>query len=182
MLYGFAFQSINGFATTSSENVLVDTSAVSPLPAVPLQELLSEITDETQLFGPYKVIRVVDGDTIIVLIDEEKVKVRLIGVDTPESVHPDTDKNTEYGEIASAFTKELLDGKNVFLEYDIDATDKYGRTLAYVYLEETKIMVNRLLLQNGHALIMTIQPNSKYADEFFELQKQARKVGIGLWA
>ena len=87
-----------------------------------------------ELHGLYEVVRVVDGDTIIVDIDGTETRVRLIGVDTPESVHPDDTLNSERGKIASDFTSALLTGKQVYLEYDKEMTDKYGRTLAYVFL------------------------------------------------
>jgi micrococcal nuclease len=134
------------------------------------------------LYGPYIVGRVFDGDTIFVLTDDTGVRVRLIGIDTPESVHRDGGKNTEYGKIASEYTCNLLEGKEVYLEYDADIYDDYDRTLAYVYLDDKTTMVNRLLLQNGHAVTMTITPNTKYADEFYKLQSAARDAGVGLWA
>lgn len=134
-----------------------------------------------ELDGPYKVVRVVDGDTIVVDIGGANVKIRLIGIDTPESVHPNKKRNTQEGKQASDWAKKLLAGKNVYLEYDVGKTDRYGRTLAYVYLDDQKTMVNRLLLQNGLAQIMTIQPNSRYANEFHRLQVAARQEGKGFW-
>ncbi len=134
------------------------------------------------LNGPYKVLSIVDGDTIQVKIDGEKVKVRLIGVDCPESVHPDEDKNTSQGKTASEFTQQLLDGQKVYLEYDVSIYDQYGRTLAYVYLSDAETMLNRELLINGYAVVMTIQPNVKYSEEFYQLQKQAQDQKTGFWA
>jgi micrococcal nuclease len=140
-------------------------------------------TEETTvaLNGLYSVVRVVDGDTIIVDIDGEETRIRFIGVDTPESVNPDESKNTDEGKEASDWTKELLTNKSVYLEYDVDPQDDYGRTLAYVYLDDGKTMVNQLLLENGYAVTMTIQPNSKYADDFYNLQVAARKEKTGFW-
>ena len=134
-----------------------------------------------ELNGPYPVKRVV-GDTIIVQIDGEDYRVRMIGVDTPESVHPDAEKNTQEGLDASAWTKDLLTGQSVYLEYDVDRWDDYDRLLAYVYLSDGTTMVNKLLLENGMARTMTIQPNSKYADSFAKIQSEARKKGVGFWA
>lgn len=134
------------------------------------------------LYGEYEVVRIVDGDTIDVDIDGEETRVRLIGVDTPESVHPDERKNTNEGNAAAEWLLELLDGEKVYLEYDAAQTDKYGRTLAYVYLGDRKTMVNKLLLENGLAQVMTVQPNSKYSDEFYKLQTRARKDEVGFWA
>src|SRR4030066_595806 len=79
--------------------------------------------------------RVIDGDTIVVTIGGQEEKVRLIGVDTPETVHPN--KPVEYfGKEASEFTRRMVEGKQVSLEYDWQRKDKYGRTLAYVYLKD----------------------------------------------
>ena len=122
--------------------------------------------NEAELYGPYDVVRVVDGDTIIVNIDNNETRVRLIGVNTPESVHPDETKNTEEGKTASDFTKNLLKNKKVYLEYDVDEEDDYNRTLAYVYLDDKLTMVNKLLIEKGYAEPMTVEPNTKYALEF----------------
>lgn len=133
----------------------------------------SESSSDKQgsLYGPYKVVRVVDGDTIIVDIAGEDTRVRLIGIDTPESVHPDASKNTAAGKTASEHTKQLLTGKDVYLEYDNEKYDKYDRVLAYVYLDGE--MINAQLLEDGYAVTMTIPPNTKYADLFEMLEQNA---------
>ena len=133
------------------------------------------------------VTRVVDGDTVIVkLAGESEEKVRLIGVDTPEST-----RNIEpYGKEASAYAKSMLDGGAVWLELDVGERDRYGRLLAYVWLKqpaedsEAEVrskMFNADLLLNGYAQIMTVPPNVKYADLFVKLQQEARDAGKGLW-
>lgn len=138
---------------------------------------------EKVLSGPYDVVRVVDGDTTIIAIDGEDTRVRFIGVDTPESVNPiDESKNTPEGKEASDFTKELLTGKTVYLEYDVQLADDYGRTLAYVYLDDGTTMVQTLLLEKGLATTMTIQPNSKYASLFYSTMVTARENNVGFWA
>lgn len=137
---------------------------------------------ERVIHGPYDIVRVVDGDTAIIAIDGEDTRVRFIGVDTPESVNPDESKNTPEGKETSDFTKELLTGKTVYLEYDAQITDDYGRTLAYVYLDEGKTMVQTLLLEEGLAMTMTIQPNSKYASSFHSTMVTARENNVGFWA
>ena len=126
-----------------------------------------------------KVTRVVDGDTIVVSFDGRTERVRLIGVDTPESVHPDQGRNVPYGKVASEFTKSRLEGKEVFLEFDVAERDKYGRLLAYVYIDGA--MFNKTLLDEGHAMVATYPPNVKYVDVFTAAQKAARKAGKGLW-
>lgn len=110
------------------------------------------------------VTRVVDGDTIVATVNGRSEKIRLIGVNTPESVHPNKSKNTEEGRQASAFTKEQLQGKEVLLEFDVQQRDKYGRLLAYVYLNNK--MFNETLLEKGYAKIATYPPNVKYVEKF----------------
>lgn len=139
------------------------------------------LTGGPELHGPYEVINVVDGDTIKVKTGTSEVKVRMIGIDTPESVHADETRNTEEGKIASERTKELLEGEKVYLEYDLDPEDDYGRTLAYVYLDNKKTMVQEILLEEGYARMMTIQPNSKYVDEFYLIERKAMKDKNGFW-
>lgn len=128
----------------------------------------------------YEVTRVVDGDTIVVTKGDETFKVRLIGVDTPESVHPNKEKNTEFGKIASNYTKEKLLNKEVKLELDVQEKDKYGRALAYVYIDG--VMFNKMLLESGMAQIATYPPNVKYVEEFKEIEQRARNNKVGLWS
>lgn len=127
----------------------------------------------------YEVVRIVDGDTIIVKMGSKNERVRLIGVNTPESVKPNTAVE-KYGKEASKFTKKLLEKQKVRLEFDVQQRDKYSRLLAYVYLTNGK-MVNKILLQEGYAQVMTVPPNVKYQKEFVKLQKNARKEKKGLW-
>jgi micrococcal nuclease len=127
-----------------------------------------------------RVVRVVDGDTIVVSRDGSEERVRFIGVDTPESVHPDASKNVPYGKVASAYTKDRLEGKTVGLEFDVEERDRYGRLLAYVYIDEE--MFNEELVRKGHAMIATYPPNVKYVERFTQAQEKAREEGLGLWA
>lgn len=133
------------------------------------------------LYGLYDVVRVIDGDTIVIDIEGEHKTVRLIGVDTPESVHPDAARNTDEGTIASEWTASLLTDTKVYIEYDVDRTDDYGRTLAYVYLDDGITMVQNELLKNGIAKVMTILPNERYAFQFTRLEAEAQKTGAGFW-
>lgn len=122
----------------------------------------------------HNVIRVVDGDTFVINVDDEDVKVRLIGVDTPESVASDEyleetgKENTQAGEDASAFTKSLIENTTVYLEFDASTEDQYGRLLAYVYLEDGR-MLQDILLEEGYAQLATYPPNVKYVDHFIEI-------------
>ena len=107
-------------------------------------------------------VRVVDGDTVLVMIDDKEFYVRLIGIDTPESVNPDESKNTPEGVEASEWLKlRLKDIKVIYLEFDIEKYDKYGRLLAYVYVDDS--MLNKEILHNGYASPLIIEPNTKYS-------------------
>lgn len=126
------------------------------------------------------VVRVIDGDTIEVAIDGRQETVRLIGVDTPETVHP-TIGVEPFGPEASAFTKRLLPpGTRVWLELDVQERDRYGRLLAYVYLPDGR-MLNAELLRAGLAQLLTVPPNVRYVELFTRLQREARETGRGLW-
>ena len=134
------------------------------------------IRDSPELSEDITVNRVIDGDTIEL---SDGTTVRMIGVDTPESVHPDQSRNSREGKTASEWTHNLLSGEKVRLEYDKERTDKYGRTLAYVYYKDE--MVNEMLLKKGFAKTMIIEPNIKYADRFKRLEKQAKQDKAGFW-
>lgn len=132
----------------------------------------------------YDVVRVCDGDTIVVAMggDIGDIRVRLIGIDTPESVNPNKELNCENGVIASDYMKSLLpDGSKVYLEYDVEQRDEYGRILAYVYLDDGETMLEDLMLEAGMAETMDIPPNSKYADVFSALESGARDTDTGFW-
>jgi len=126
-----------------------------------------------------KVIRVVDGDTIDVRFSNGATsRVRFIGVNTPETVHPQ--KAVEkYGKEASNYTKKRLTNKTVTLEFDVGVKDKYGRFLAYVWIG--KELYNETLVKDGYARVMTIQPNVKYQQRFLEAERKARLQKKGLW-
>ncbi len=119
--------------------------------------------------------RVVDGDTIIV---RDVGRVRLIGVDTPETVHPGRPVEF-FGREASAFTKRLVDGKRVRLEYDQQRTDRYGRTLAYVHLPDGTF-VNAEIIRRGYGHAYTRFP-FQYLERFRGLERDARRAGRSLW-
>lgn len=120
-------------------------------------------------------LRVIDGDTIVI---EGNEKVRLIGVDTPETVHPK--KPVQYfGKEASAFTKKMVEGKQVRLEYDWQRKDKYGRTLAYVYLEDGTFL-NLEIIKQGYGFAYIKYP-FKFLEEFRQAEKEARENKRGLW-
>lgn len=138
------------------------------------------ITSPADDIVTYDVIRVVDGDTIVIDLDGTETKIRMIGVDTPESVHSDNSKNCQFGKISSDYTENLLSNQSVSLEYDAEKYDKYGRVLAYVYLDEN--MVNLDLVINGYAVAKEYEPNTKYAEVFTEAQIKAEKAKSGMWS
>ena len=118
--------------------------------------------------------------------DGLEYKVRLIGIDTPESVHSDASKNNEYGKMASEHTKKLLSNTDVlYLEYDIHMTDKYNRTLAYVWTKKEpsglEDMLNYQILSDGYAIDKVFKPNCKYAENFNKICKKANDGQKGLW-
>lgn len=130
--------------------------------------------------GEYVVVGVADGDTIDVRPagGGRRVRVRLIGVDAPESKDPRRPVEC-FAEEASRFTARLL-GKLVRLEFDVEHLDRYGRTLAYVYLSDGTFF-NLVLVEEGFAQPYTVPPNVRYADRFVEAGRRAREAGRGLW-
>ncbi|WP_049680604.1 thermonuclease family protein [Peribacillus loiseleuriae] len=131
---------------------------------------------------PASIVRVVDGDTIKIKLDNSKEEtVRLLLVDTPESVHP-TKPVQPFAIEASDFVKKLLPvGTDVEIELGTNERDKYGRLLAYLYTNEK--MVNQLLLEKGYARVAYVfAPNTKYIDEFRDIQEKAQLNEIGIWS
>lgn len=126
-----------------------------------------------------KAVRVIDGDTFEIVNRGTKERVRLIGVDTPEAVKPNSPVEP-LGKEASNFTKKMIEGKMVRLEFDVQERDQYGRLLAYVYLEDGT-MLNSRLLEEGLASIVTIPPNVRMADTFLKIQRKARQEKKGIW-
>ena len=124
------------------------------------------------------VIRVVDGDTIHVRLGERVEKVRYIGVNTPELHHP-TRGEEPGGREAADVNRRLVAGKRVRLELDVQARDRYGRLLAYVWVGS--VMVNAELVRLGYAQVMTIPPNVRHQQRFVALAREAREAGRGLW-
>ena len=138
-----------------------------------------------------KCVRVVDGDTLIVNNNGKESKVRLIGVDTPESVSSDKSKNCIEGEIASNYTKSLITPKQeLYLTKDVSNTDKYGRLLRFVWMEKpsetptedeikTK-MLNARLVYDGYAQAKKYEPDTKLSALFSDLEKHATENNLGV--
>ena len=127
-----------------------------------------------------KVQRVVDGDTFVASVNGRRERVRVIGVDTPESVDPNR-PDEPFGEEASNFAKHYLNGRTVRMAGDVEPRDRYGRMLAYVWLADGTFW-NALLAAEGYAQQLTIPPNVTYADLFRRLVGEARRQNRGLWA
>jgi micrococcal nuclease len=124
------------------------------------------------------VIRAVDGDTIEARVDGRDEYVRYIGVDTPETVKPDTPVQC-FGPRASHFDHRLVEHRRVRLVFGVERRDVYGRLLAYVYLGRR--FVNAELVRRGLARTLTIPPNDRYQALFARLQERAASAGRGLW-
>lgn len=130
------------------------------------------------------VIRVVDGDTVIVRLDGREERLRYIGIDAPESVTPDQPVQC-FGPEATDENKRLVAGKTVFLESDLENRDRFGRLLRYVYVSGTDgdlLMVNRHLVERGFAEAGSFPPNVRYQDDLFTAERHARQNRLGLWS
>jgi len=137
--------------------------------------------------GLATVTHVVDGDTIDVEIGGREERVRLIGIDTPETKKPNTPIEC-WGPEASAFTASLLpEGTKVRVERDIVGRDDYGRLLGYVHLVDatetgtTDTFVNLEIIEQGFARPLTIEPNSTFAREFADAASRAERADLGMW-
>lgn len=131
----------------------------------------------------YLVTKVIDGDTIHVNIDGKTATIRLIGIDTPETVDPRRGVGC-FGKKASDETKRLLEGKSVVLNRDVSETDKYNRLLRYVFLplgSGENLFVNDYLIRQGFAKTLTYPPDVKYDARFLQAEKEARDNLRGLW-
>lgn len=153
----------------------------------PTQEVLGEQqqvpVSTSQAENRVKVLKVIDGDTIVVLYQGKEVNLRYIGVDTPETVDPRRPVGC-FGKEASDENKRLLEGRVVIIERDISETDKYNRLLRYVYLpldDGTALFVNDYLVRQGFAQVSTYPPDVKYTDRFVKAQQEARDNNRGLW-
>lgn len=166
-------------ATTSTERTTTTERATTTSKAPKATTTTSTIAPGIPEGRRTTVTRVVDGDTIEVDGGE---KVRLIGINTPETKDPR--KGVEcFGHEASAAAEELMPpGTEVVLETDVEATDRYGRTLAYVHRIPDGLFVNHDLVARGFAEVATYPPNVRHTDTFIAAQREAREAGRGLWS
>lgn len=126
--------------------------------------------------------RVVDGDTIIL---EDGRTIRYLNIDTPESVKPNTPVQC-YAKEASAINRELVDKRTIYIKYDEQERDRYGRELRFIFLkaEDTSDIeksVNAYLVEMGFARSMIYKPNDTYENDFYTLERQAKRNNIGIW-
>lgn len=141
-------------------------------------ETVAVSTDRFHGQPSYPVTRVIDGDTLDIEKDGKKVRIRLLGVDTPELA---PELRQRFGKEARLFLKNLLQGERVFLEADPENTvDKYGRTLAYVYRAPDGLFVNLELIRQGYAQLFRKFP-FKHKELFTREEKRAREKQKGLW-
>jgi len=154
--------------TGNSQNISLPQSATLDSQASEVQQNNTEKT--------YLATEVVDGDTIKI---EGGQTIRYIGIDTPETVHPSQPVGC-FGLEASNKNKELVLGKRIKIEKDVSETDRYGRLLRYVWIDD--IFVNDYLVRNGYAMAYTYPPDVKYSEQFAQAQKEARENNRGLWS
>jgi len=131
--------------------------------------------------GAATVERVVDGDTLVIRVQGQTERVRLIGIDTPESVDPRRPVEC-FGKEAAAHLAELLpEGTPVRLERDVEARDRFDRLLAYVYRRSDGLFVNLAMAEDGFAEVATFPPNVAHVDDFTAAARAAREAERGLW-
>jgi micrococcal nuclease len=134
----------------------------------------------TELAATGRVVRIVDGDTIKVRLGDRNETVRYLGVDTPETVKPNTPVQC-YGKQASEYNRRQVEGRQVRLRYSVERRDRYGRLLAYVYVDGSKHSINADLVARGYGEELVIPPNVEHAERYRRLEQQARDRRLGLW-
>lgn len=163
---------------TTKDSVDVKTETQEDASSADSKETL-EIDTDNKLVS-VSLVKPIDGDTIKVSIDGKEENVRFLLVDTPETNHPRLGEQP-FGQEAKAFTSEMVQSGQVQLEFDISHRDKYQRLLAYVYVDG--VSVQEELLKNGLARVAYIyEPNTKYVDQYDEIQKKAQKQAVGIWS
>ena len=155
----------------------------TPLPDTTTKTTPSLISYPSEIFlgdTASPVTRIIDGDTIEIRYNGKSRKVALIGVNTPETVHPEKPIEA-FGKEATAFIKNLLKGESVYLRFDSNRTDKYGRLLAYLYRAPDGLFVNLEIIRQGYGKVYTTFP-FKHKALFQHYSGQAQQAGRGLWS
>jgi micrococcal nuclease len=131
-----------------------------------------------------EVVRIVDGDTIVVVVAGREERVRYIGIDTPESVQPSTPIEC-FGREASNENERLVEGRTIYLERDVSNTDRFGRLLRYVHVDDPHsdewLFVNLELVRRGYANAVTFPPDVEHETALSTAEREAREAGRGLW-
>lgn len=165
---------VNISTEQSDVNIPVVESSESPISATDLEGIVPGGTINVE------VKRVVDGDTIRAYYQGEEYKVRLLCIDTPESVKENVEEQP-YGEKAVERLKELIAGKDVRMVFENEVRDRYDRLLAYILLEDG-VCVNAMMVSEGYARANTVKPNTVHNDYFNGLMEEAIREEKGLWS
>lgn len=179
-------EQITGNDTTDIKQVIKDIELTIEEISNTAETVVNEDQEHVIEDTFYEVQRIVDGDTVIILDENltidgsnKLVRIRALLIDTPE-VHNGTIPEP-FGPEASAYAKEILTNQKVRLEFDKEKLDPYGRTLAYIYLEDGR-MFNEMLLEQGLAKVVVYQPNNKYEEQFQAIERTAQEGKIGIWS
>jgi micrococcal nuclease len=184
IIYGLIGFFVQKTSQSSNVNVNIAEDAITPDTIGEKPQVKGETIEEnSRTDDVVKVVRVIDGDTIVL---EGGSVLRYIGVDTPETSHPR--KGYEcFGQEASKFNHELVEGKHVRLEKDVSETDRYNRLLRYVWIEDEEsehngVFINDYLVSQGYATAVSYPPDIAYQLQFIESQRKAREGNVGLWS
>lgn len=174
-------------ATRSPTSRPTDVPSATPTPTFTAQPTSMPLPTATFTPSPSptparqaaQVVNVIDGDTIEVSVDGQRYTLRYIGIDSPETVHPN--EPTEWmGPEAKAANEQLVGGKTVYLEKDVSETDQYGRLLRYVFLADGTF-VNAALVRQGYAKAVSYPPDVQYQARLRQAEQEARAANVGLW-
>lgn len=147
-----------------------------------LMLLVTAYAEEGIIADEYQIVNVVDGDTVDIWMNGEEIRIRLLGVDTPETVRPGSPVEC-FGKESSKYTEESLLGEIVSIETDPTQAeyDRYGRLLAYIYLDGDSLSFNQTLLREGYATVYKNRIPIQLQDQFIEAERLAREEDKGLW-
>ena len=167
--------------TACTDDPTAPTGEGTTPPAPADSAVPATIPDRSSLEPNATVDRIVDGDTLVALIDGRRERVRLLGIDTPESVAENRPDQC-YGEEASAYLTALLpEGSEITLILDEEARDQYDRLLAYVVRSSDELFVNLDLIEQGFAGVLIYEPNDHYESLFRSAERGAIDADLGLW-
>jgi micrococcal nuclease len=174
----------------TSSNTAPRTTTPRPAAPPPPRTTAQVFSPQSTLQGPVRIVRFVDGDTVRLMVNGIEENVRLIGIDTPETKHP-TLGVQPFGPEASEFTRRLLAGHDVWVEFDVAERDHYRRPLVYLYYAASDgdwtyqgmrlRQANLEITRQGWADTLTIAPNVRYSDLYVLAVRQAREGGLGMW-